>query len=65
MLDAKFVRAEPERVRQALIYKNCDPELLDQFLALDERRRAVLYEVEQLKAERNSVSEQIAQMKRG
>jgi seryl-tRNA synthetase len=64
MLDAKFVRAEPDRVRQALIYKNCDPELLDQFLALDEKRRTLLYEVEQLKAERNAVSEQIAQMKR-
>ncbi len=64
MLDAKFVRAEPDRVRQALIYKNCDPDLLDQFLALDEKRRALLYEVEQLKAERNAVSEQIAQMKR-
>ncbi|MCX8052872.1 MAG: serine--tRNA ligase [Armatimonadetes bacterium] len=64
MLDAKFVRAEPEKVRQALVYKNCDPTLLDQFLLLDEKRRGLLYEVEKLKAERNTVSEQIAQMKR-
>lgn len=64
MLDAKFVRAEPERVRQGMIWKNTDPALLDQFLSLDEKRRAMLYDVEQLKAERNSVSEHIAQMKR-
>jgi len=64
MLDAKFVRAEPDKVRQAMIYKNADTALLDEFLKLDEKRRALLYEVEQLKAERNAVSEQIAQMKR-
>ncbi|MGC8861670.1 MAG: serine--tRNA ligase [Armatimonadota bacterium] len=64
MLDPKFVRAEPEKVRQGMIYKNVDPALLDEFLELDEKRRNLLSKVEQLKAERNSVSEQIAQMKR-
>ncbi|MDH7601376.1 MAG: serine--tRNA ligase [Armatimonadota bacterium] len=64
MLDAKFVRAEPEKVRQGLIYKNADPALLDEFLRLDERRRALLVQVEQLKAERNARSEEIARMKR-
>jgi len=64
MLDAKFVRAEPEKVRQALLNRNMDTKMLDEFLALDEQRRKKLYEVEQLKAERNAVSEEIALMKR-
>lgn len=64
MLDAKFVRAEPEKVRQALLNRNMDTKMLDEFLTLDEQRRKKLYEVEQLKAERNAVSEEIARMKK-
>lgn len=64
MLDAKLIRSEPEKVRQALLARNTDITLLDRFLELDELRRRLLYEVERLKAERNSVSEQIAQMKK-
>lgn len=64
MLDVKLIRNEPEKVRQALINRNTDTKYLDEFLSLDEQRRAVLYEVEQLKAERNKVSEDIAKMKK-
>lgn len=64
MLDAKFIRSEPEKVRQGLVNKNTDTGLLDRFLELDEKRRADLQEVEKLKAERNSVSEEIAKMKK-
>ena len=63
MLDAKFVRTEPDIVRQALINRKQDPALLDTFLALDEQRRKDLVEVEAPKAERNTVSEEIAKMK--
>lgn len=64
MLDAKLIRNEPEKVRQALINRNTDTAILDRFLELDEQRRNVLYEVEALKAERNTVSEEIAKMKK-
>ncbi|OFX15079.1 MAG: serine--tRNA ligase [Armatimonadetes bacterium RBG_16_58_9] len=64
MLDAKLVRTEPEKVRQALIDRNEDTAILDEFLDVDEKLRKMLFEVEQLKAERNAVSEQIAQMKK-
>jgi len=64
MLDARFIRSEPEKVRRGLMNKNADTGLLDKFLELDEKRRADLYEVEKLKAERNSVSEHIAGMKK-
>lgn len=64
MLDAKLIRTDPDRVRQALVNRNADTAILDKFLDLDEQRRKLLYDVEQLKAERNSVSDQIARMKR-
>ena len=64
MLDAKLIRNEPEKVRQALINRNASTDLLDQFLELDEQRRKDLFDVEQLKAERNTVSEHIAKMKK-
>ncbi|MCE5313545.1 MAG: serine--tRNA ligase [Armatimonadota bacterium] len=64
MLDAKYVRAQPEKVRQALVNRNEDTAKLDEFLALDEQWRQELYEVEGLKAERNAVSEHIAAMKK-
>lgn len=64
MLDAKLIRNEPDKVRQALINRNADTAILDRFLDLDEQRRNILYEVEALKAERNTVSEEIAKMKK-
>lgn len=64
MLDAKMVRTEPERVKQALNNRNASTSILEEFLALDEKRRALVFEVEQLKAERNTVSEEIARMKK-
>ncbi|MHB9036482.1 MAG: serine--tRNA ligase [Armatimonadota bacterium] len=64
MLDAKYVRAEPDKVRQALINRNEDTAKLDEFLRLDEQWRKELCEVERLKAERNAVSEHIAKMKK-
>ncbi len=64
MLDAKFIRTEPDKVRAGLINKNADTALLDKFLELDEKRRADIQEVEKLKAERNTVSEEIARMKK-
>jgi len=64
MLDPRFVRAEPEAVRQGIMAKNEDVRVLEEFLEVDERRRALLQQAEALKAERNRVSDEIARMKR-
>ncbi|MGI6294790.1 MAG: serine--tRNA ligase [Armatimonadota bacterium] len=64
MLDAKLIRNETDKVRQALINRNADTAILDEFVDLDEQRRKILWEVEALKAERNAVSEEIAKMKK-
>ncbi|MDO8587672.1 MAG: serine--tRNA ligase [Armatimonadota bacterium] len=64
MLDAKFIRQNPDVVRQALVNRQSATEPLDEFLELDEARRRLLTESEGLKAERNRESEEIAKMKR-
>jgi seryl-tRNA synthetase len=63
MLDINLIREQPDLVRQALRNRNGDPELVDQVLALDVERRALLGQVETLKAERNAVSKDIGKMK--
>ncbi|MDN5277464.1 MAG: seryl-tRNA synthetase [Clostridiales bacterium] len=63
MLDPKFIRSNPELVRQKLATKKEDVDL-DRFLELDEKRRAYIAEVEKLKNRRNVVSEEIARLKK-
>jgi seryl-tRNA synthetase len=63
VLDLRLIRSEPDLVRAALERREADGPL-DEVLALDERRRALLTEVESLRAEQNKASEAIAQAKR-
>lgn len=63
MLDMTLIRESPDLVRKALRDRQMDPSPVDAILKLDERRRGMLTEVEALKAERNSVSKEISQMK--
>jgi seryl-tRNA synthetase len=64
MLDARILRNEPERVRESQRKRGESPEAVDEFLALDTRRRELLAEVESLKAKRNSVSQEVAKLKK-
>ena len=43
--------------------RNMDPAIVEQLQQMDVRRRAVLTDVERLKAERNAVSKEIGKMK--
>ncbi|MGQ9558525.1 MAG: serine--tRNA ligase [Desulfurispora sp.] len=63
MLDIKLVRANPEKVEQALLKRGAQIGL-EEFLQLDEQRRQKLVLVEQLKNRRNTVSEEIGRLKR-
>lgn len=63
MLDLKFVRENLDVVRKALQDKGEDA-AIELFADVDEKRRELLRNVEQLKNRRNTVSEQVAQMKR-
>lgn len=64
MLDYRLIRNEPERVREGLRHRGMDESLVDQWLELDSRWRAVTTRVETRTAEKNKASEQIAQWKR-
>lgn len=65
MIDLKLLREVPDQVRAALSRRHIPlNHTLDHVLELDRRRRALLTEAEQLKAERNRASEQVAQRKR-
>jgi seryl-tRNA synthetase len=63
MLDIRLFREQPDLVRDGLRKVGEDPNLVDQVVALDEQRRRLLTEVEQLKGERNIVSKAIATMR--
>ena len=61
MLDIKFVRENPEVVKQNIRNKFQDNklELVDKVLELDKETREIKQEVEALRAERNKISKQI------
>lgn len=63
MLDIKLLRNNFEEVEKALSTRNEDFDL-SLFKDLDNKRRELLSEVETLKAEQNSVSKKIPQMKK-
>ena len=63
MLDINIIREKPDLIRTALKNRQMDPSPVDDILKLDEKRRVLLTEVEQLKAERNVVSKEISKMK--
>ena len=61
MLDIKFVRENPEIVKENIKKKFQDEKLplVDEAIRLDEERRALQQEADDLKAERNKISKQI------
>ncbi|WP_342470741.1 serine--tRNA ligase [Ureibacillus sp. FSL K6-3587] len=64
MLDIRRVRENYEEVKKILLTRNEDLGNFDEFETLDSKRRELIAKTEELKAERNKVSEQIAVMKR-
>src|SRR3954454_11561017 len=65
MLDPKFVREHPDDVKQAARVKRVgSPELVDAWLATDERRRSAQAAADALKAEQNKLGQQVGNLKR-
>jgi seryl-tRNA synthetase len=65
VLDLKRIREEPDAVRAALARRGPEAgEGLDRVLELDAQRRALIPQLEELRASRNSAAEAIAQAKR-
>lgn len=56
MLDINFIRENVDLVKKGVGNKGFDPNQIDKLLALDERRRKLLLEIEGLRAKRNKIS---------
>lgn len=64
MLDIKFLRSNPEIVKQNIKNKFQDEKLplVDEVIAMDQRNREIKQEVEALRAEKNKASKEIGAM---
>ena len=64
MLDLRQLREDPEPARAALARRGVDPAIFDEALELDERRRALLPELEELRRQKNEASKRIGELQR-
>lgn len=65
MLDVRFIRENPDRVRAAMRSRNMSLDAeIDEILKLDLQRRELTSKVEAMKAQQNAVSKKIPQMKK-
>jgi len=63
MLDMRFIRENPEIVEEAMKKRDMESPI-EKFKELDDKRRDLLYEAEQLKHKRNVNSDKIGELKR-
>jgi len=63
MLDIRAIRSNPEEIKRKLSRRGQEFRI-DDILKLDEQRRQVIFEVEELKSRKNKVSEEIAKLKK-
>jgi seryl-tRNA synthetase len=64
MLELRFVRNNPDVIRQALISRNMSTELIDSLVDEDKAWRACLVEGDRLKQLRNQVTQEVAKLKK-
>jgi seryl-tRNA synthetase len=64
VLDLRQIREDPQPARDSLARRGVDPGILDEALELDERRRALLPELEELRARKNQASKRIGELQR-
>lgn len=58
MLDINFIRENIDLVKKGVTNKQFDASLVDKVLDLDEKRRKLLLEIEQIRAKRNKIAEE-------
>ena len=63
MLDLKKIREQPDRYRDGLRKRRLSPRPIDDILETDRRRRALLAEIEKLRADQNRASAEIPKLK--
>jgi seryl-tRNA synthetase len=63
VIDLRVLRDDPESARASQRARGEDPELVDEVLAADERRRSTLADFERLRADQKAYGKQVAQAK--
>lgn len=61
MLDIKLFRNDPEFLKDKVAKRGMDTKVVDDVLSLDDKRRELIRKAEEMKAERNKVSGEIAE----
>lgn len=64
MLDLKFLRLNPQAVKDSLVKRQADPTVVEHILSLDEEHRRCQVRVDQLRQERNQTSQAIGALKK-
>jgi len=63
MIDPKLIRENPKKIKKNVSERNFDPKLVDKFLSIDEKKLELISKVEELKAERNKLTEKFKKQK--
>ncbi|MFC6163262.1 serine--tRNA ligase [Lactiplantibacillus dongliensis] len=61
MLNAKFIRQNPELVKAKLQTRKVDPAEVETYLALDQQNREAITKIEGLKRQKNQLTQQVSQ----
>lgn len=64
MHDPRLIREKPELFKSALSKRGMDSSIIDEFLAVDARRRELIQETQSLREKQNRTSDQISALKR-
>lgn len=59
MLDIKFIRENSEQVRAACENKNLNPQVVDNILSVDEKRRELMVKIQELRSQRNDLNDKL------
>jgi seryl-tRNA synthetase len=63
MLELRFVRENAELVQEKIRHRGLDDSMIRSFLVIDEKRRSILGELEGLRNQRKTLSQEIGRMK--
>jgi len=59
MLDIKFIRENPDKVKEGISKKGADSSLVDNVLDLDKKRRELIQQIDTLRAKKNIAQEKL------
>jgi len=59
MIDIELIRKNPEIIKQAMLAKQYNPTIVDEVIKIDEKRRSLIRQIEELRAERNQISSKL------